>query len=586
MPTVKYNHSDLKKIQARFGINYSSKVLENIGDIGCSVEDNNEEEIEIEIFPDRADLLSPGTLCHASRTFLHGQKSNPELSIEPSGITVDVETSLQKIRPIIYAAVVRNVETGEDEEEINNFIQTIMEHQEKLHFSLGKRRSKASIGVHDLSEIKPNFRVTTENKKFKFTPLAMKEEMSIEEILTLHPKGIEYAHLLKDMEKYPLIFDSNNSVLSFPPIINGDHTTVKKTTKDFFIDVTGWDKRACECSLLLVCLELSSRGGKIESVEINDCNNQKIITPNGEGITHELTQRLLETMLGKQFTDEELNNAITRMGGTFIGKFDAPTNSKEKSNRMGDIIKNDTILKIKMPRWRFDILHPIDLVEEIAIGHGYEDLGTDVPKTPLSGGPLKTSNFTRRMTVCLQGLGLQQITSLTLSNPDDQFKNVRWNETEIATTLENPITVDHTLLRTNLLPGLMRLLSANKHNELPQKIYELGDVVRNNQNKSHASWLIASASGGFSEGRGILQAIMRDMALEKFNINYELKETKENHGPWLYGRGAEIFVSGIKVGEIGEIDPIISNNFELNVPIHGAELYLDKLNEVVQDPIH
>ena len=55
-----------------------------------------------------------------------------------------------------------------------------------------------------------------------------------------------------------------------------------------------------------------------------------------------------------------------------------------------------------MPRWRFDILHPIDLVEEIAIGHGYEDLGSDIPKTPLSGSQLKSSNFTRRLTNCLQ----------------------------------------------------------------------------------------------------------------------------------------------------------------------------------------
>ena len=108
------------------------------------------------------------------------------------------------------------------------------------------------------------------------------------------------------MNRFPMIIDQNNSVLSFPPIINGNHTTVKNSTKDFFIDVTGWDPRACECSLLLVCLELASRGGKIESVEINDCNNQKIITPNGSPIKHELTNRLLESMLGKKFTEEEL----------------------------------------------------------------------------------------------------------------------------------------------------------------------------------------------------------------------------------------------------------------------------------------
>lgn len=586
MPTVKFNHSDLRKIQSKFGIKYSREILDSFGDIGCSVESNDDEEIEIEIFPDRADLLSPGTLCHASRTFLHGQKSNPNLEIKPSGITIDVDPSLKDIRPVIYGAIVRNVDIGDNEDDRNEFIQTIMDHQEKLHFSLGKRRSKASIGVHDLSKINPNFKVITKNKDFQFTPLAMNNKMKIEEILSQHPKGIDYAHLLENYEKFPLIIDSNNSILSFPPIINGDHTTVNTTTKDFFIDVTGWDKRACECSLLLVCLELSSRGGIVESVEINDCDNNLITTPNGKPIVHQLTERLLESMLGKKFSDDELEFAINRMGGKFLGRHKAPEDSKDSSSKMGDIIKNDIILKLEMPRWRFDILHPIDLVEEIAIGHGYEDLGKDIPKTPLSGNALKSSNFTRRMNTCLQGLGLQQITSLTLSNQKDQFEFVRWHEEHIATILENPITVDHTLLRTNLLPGLIRLLSANKHNELPQKVYELGHVVRNNHNNTHASWLIASASGGFSEGRGILQAIMRDMALDKFNIAYKLKEITGNHGPWLKGRGAEIIISEVKVGEIGELDPRVSNKFELNVPIHGAELYLDKLKEIVQDPVH
>jgi phenylalanyl-tRNA synthetase beta chain len=586
MPTVKFNHKDLAKIQARFGIAYSNKLIDTIGDIGCSVEENNTEEIEIEIFPDRADLLSPGTLAHASRAFIHKDKSNPKLSIKPSGYSLNVNPSLKNVRPIIYAAVVRNVDTGNNADENNEFIQTIMDHQEKLHFSLGKRRSKASIGVHDLSELKPNFEVITVKENYKFIPLAMNEEMTMKEILTSHPKGIDYAHLLENMTEYPVIVDGNNSVLSFPPIINGNHTTVNKSTKDFFIDVTGWDSRACECCLLLVCLELASRGGKIESVDINDCNDNKITTPNGNPVVHNLTLRLLETMLGKKFSDEELKNAINRMGGNFLEKTKAPANSPKSGNKMNDVLEGDTILKFEMPRWRFDILHPIDLVEEIAIGHGYEDLGKDVPKTPLPGAALKSSNFIRRMTTCLQGLGLQQITSLTLSNENDQFHNVRWNESDIATTLANPITVDHTLLRTNLLPGLLRLLSANKHNELPQRVYELGEVVRNNSNETHAAWLIASPMGGFAEGRGMLQAIMRDMALDKFNVEYGLKETSSNHGPWLKGRGAEIFVSNTKIGEIGEIDPQISRNFELNVPMHGVELYIDVLRKLVQDPVH
>ena len=73
--------------------------------------------------------------------------------------------------------------------------------------------------------------------------------MAINDILIKHPKGIDYAHLLDGFDKFPVIIDSEDNILSFPPIINGDHTTVTSQTKDFFIDVTGWDQRACEASL-------------------------------------------------------------------------------------------------------------------------------------------------------------------------------------------------------------------------------------------------------------------------------------------------------------------------------------------------
>ena len=123
-----------------------------------------------------------------------------------------------------------------------------------------------------------------------------------------------------------------------------------------------------------------------------------------------------------------------------------------------------------MPRWRFDILHPVDLVEDIAIGHGYEDLGHDIPRSPMTAKPRSDANLLRRVGNSMQGLGMMQIQSLTLSNDDDQFNLVRWESVGEVTRITNPITIDHTLLRQYLLPGLLRLLSANRHHDLP-KVY-------------------------------------------------------------------------------------------------------------------
>jgi phenylalanyl-tRNA synthetase beta chain len=233
--------------------------------IGCVVEECDDNTVEIEVFPDRPDLLSAETMAYATRTFLHGADAEPKLPVKAGSITMTVDPSLENVRPIIYGAVVRDVNTGHTSEARSKFIQGLMDHQEKLHFALGRGRRRSSIGVHDLSKLKPPFRVITVDSKYKFIPLAMDNDMTISDILSEHPKGIDYAHLLDGFEKFPVILDASGDVLSFPPIINGAHTTVTEETTDFFIDVTGWDKKACESSLLLVCLSMAVRGGTIES---------------------------------------------------------------------------------------------------------------------------------------------------------------------------------------------------------------------------------------------------------------------------------------------------------------------------------
>ena len=182
--------------------------------------------------------------------------------------------------------------------------------------------------MHDLARLAPPFHVKTVGEKHAFVPLAREESMTIADILTQHPKGVEYAGLLADMTSYPLIVDADDAVLSFPPIINGDHTTVTHDTRDFFIDVTGWDERACEASLMLVCLQLIQWGGQVESVEITTCEGDRIVSPIGTGKTHVVPEELVQNLLGRAFTDDELQVAVQRMGGRFEGRQPAPNDAR------------------------------------------------------------------------------------------------------------------------------------------------------------------------------------------------------------------------------------------------------------------
>ena len=582
MPTISVEQSLLKALLAKHGLTHDIAQMDlQLPLLGTDIDVCDDSNLTIEIFPDRPDLLSGETLARAMRNFLHGCKSEPGLDVKKGSITLSVDAELEHIRPIILGAVVRGVPLQKNEEQQDAFIKALMDHQEKLHFALGRGRKRASIGVHDLAQIKPPFRVKAVTGGTSFAPLGMEGELTIGEILTTHPKGVDYAHLLKDFSHYPIIVDSDDEVLSFPPIINGKQTTVSSSTTDFFIDVTGWDRRACESSLMLVALQLVERGGILESVEVETYDGKTEHHPISEPLEHQVTQRLLDGLLGRALSDSEIDSAINRMGGQYRGRQPAKHFTSKNSKKMSDILEGDSILTFAMPRWRFDILHPIDLVEDVAIGHGYEDLGSDVPKAPLTAIPRRDAHILRRIRESLQGLGLMQIQSLTLSNDHDQFDAMRWPPMGEVTRITNPITIEHTLLRQYLLPGLFRLMASNRHHELPQAVYELGTVVRNHSNSERFAFLIAEQNGGFSAIRGRIQALLRDLG----STEYSIEPLSGKMGPWLAGRGAKVVIDGVHVGCFGEMDPAVSAQYELRVPLNGAEFDIEALTSVLPDPV-
>lgn len=583
MPTLKFNHSILKFIQDKNGIKYNPEEwVEKMPSIGCVVEGNDESGIEIEIFPDRTDLLSHETISRAARAFLNSAEYSPDFQILEGELSLTVDPSLENIRPIILGAVVRGVDNGSNSEQRNEFIQSLMEHQEKLHLTLGRKRKFASIGVHDLSELKPPFNVISVDKNHTFVPLAEKKEMTIEEILKSHPKGKEYADLMANMDKYPIIIDSRNKVLSFPPIINGDHTTVTENTTDFFIDVTGWDERSCEACLLLICLSLAERGGVVESIQIKNWNGEISNIPRGDSKIHKVPERLISKILGIELDKSEIANAIKKMGGRLIDSRTV-TDGPDKAEKWADCVVGEKEHLIAMPRWRNDIMHPVDIVEDIAIGYGYDNLPEQLSTVHLDAIPLPSSNLRRRISASLCALGLQETQSLTLSNNRDQFHKIRWPEVGKCTVISNPITQDHTMLRQYILPSLLNLLSANRHHELPQKVHELGTVVRDSHNTNRVAWACAEVGGGFSAAKGIASALLRDLGADLTQLRWT--PINEEEGPWIKGRSAKITLNDVELGQIGEIDPNVSFQFGLRVPIQAGEFDVHALGQVIPDPV-
>ena len=551
-------------------------------ELGCPVDSNSEESIEVEVFPDRPDLLSHETIARASRTFLSASEVGVGLPVSQGEIKLSVASELEDVRPIVMGAVVRGVDTGSNPEEREDFIQSLMDHQEKLHMTLGRRRKFASIGVHDLSSLKPPFKVTTVPSNFSFIPLACSEEMTIERILEEHPKGAEYSHLMEGMDRFPVILDSEDRVLSFPPIINGSHTTVNASTEDFFIDVTGWDIRACESCLLLVCLSMSERGGIVENIELSGSNGEAVRVPNGDARKHRVPESLIRKILGLELDSGELSRAISKMGGK-LERSQTVTDGPNERGRWTDCVVGEIEHIISMPRWRSDIMHPVDVVEDIAIGFGFENLPEILSKTHLDAIPLVSSNLDRRFGESMRACGLQEVQSLTLSNERDQFEIVRWPQEQGMALISNPITSEHTVLRQYILPSLLRLLAANRHHELPQRVYELGTVVKGFRNCKKGAWTCAEVGSGFTASKGIAQALLRDLGAGYEDVKFA--PTEPGHGPWITGRGSHILIKGKRIGEFGEIAPEVSGGFGIKSPIQAGEIDMEEVGSLIPDPV-
>lgn len=393
MPVITLYYDDLEELS---GIDKDT-VIQRIPMMGCDIERIGEDHVDIEFFPNRPDLYSTEGVARALRGFLGIETGIRVFDVSPSGIQITRDEEIEKIRPYLACAVIRGMRFN------SRSIESLMALQESLHWALGRNRKKVSIGVHDLARIKPPFRYMAQSPDFKFTPLDFKEPMTMKEILEKHPKGIKFSNILEKFDKYPLILDAKDNVLSFPPIINGELTRVTEDTTDLFIEVTGLDP-AVSVALNIVVSSLAERGCIIESVDIGD----EIQTPVLEPRIVKLKQKEVEELLGFKLADDEIIHCL------------------EKMRYGARILKN--AIEVSIPAYRADILHSWDLIEDIAIGYGFDNIKPELPATSTIGKAHEISKLRIAIREIMVGLGYFEVMPFTLTNERLQFEMMRRNE--------------------------------------------------------------------------------------------------------------------------------------------------------------
>lgn len=114
-------------------------------------------------------------------------------------------------------------------------------------------------------------------------------------------------------------------------------------------------------------------------------------------------------------------------------------------------------IRTEIPAYRSDIIHQIDLVEDIAIGHGYERISPRLPQSMTMGELRDVEKFCMKLRRILAGYGFHEVTTLTLSNEREQFGMMELEPAERA-TIANPLTEELTSARVSLLPWSSRYL--------------------------------------------------------------------------------------------------------------------------------
>lgn len=504
------------------------------------------EVVRMELLPARPDMFDVGGLARAIRGYLGLEVGMPRYPLQPSNMLVKVDKSVKGVRPCIACAVARGMKLDYET------IKAVMKMQENLHWALGRDRRKASIGVYDLSSLRPNFVYTAYAKReMKFVPLGgmpggSTEPTTLENILERHPKGMAYKHLLEDYQVYPILIDSADQVLSMPPIINSEETRAGIETEDLFVDVTGHDRTSVERTLNVFVCSLAELGARIETVRIAD-TTEELLTPNLESRESILVSEHASSLIGIDIPPDDCVRLLKKM------RFDAFT-SEEK-------------IHVSIPPFRTDIMHEYDLIEDIAIAYGYHNIEPALIPTMTIGAQRPLERTSARLRNCMLGLGFLEVVTTLLSNPQKNYGLLQREDDNRAPKIENPSTVEHTILRTHLISGLLEMFKINRTRKMPQKTFELGDVSLIEEkgetgtvDRRILAGAIMDPKTGFSEIKSCVAAVMRETGRD-----FDLRP--ENDPSFIKARCAGIYLKDSKIGILGEIHPQVLENFEIVQPV-------------------
>jgi phenylalanyl-tRNA synthetase beta chain len=562
VPTIDVDYADFEQL---LGIELAED-LDRINDILAFVKG------EVKVFDEREGVMSveikdtnrPDTwniegLVRALRGFLGLEEGLREYSVGKQATEVHVDQRLKKIRPYIGCSIVKNLRLSD------RMIRGFMHTQDKLDQTYGRNRRRTSIGLYNLDLIKLPLRYTVARPDdVSFVPLGFAEEMTLREMLVKHPKGLEYGHIVSKNDVYPVLLDSEGKPLSFPPVINSDDLgRITEDTRNVLVEVTGTANEAVLNTLKIVTLSLIDRGGKAFTARIHYPHFKlDVTTPSFETTTMDIDVAYANSILGLPLTCRQTARLLRKAGYEPEG-----------------IRKN--AVKVRIPCYRVDVMHPVDVVEDVAISYDYNRIRPLWREMATRGSVKAEQSLIDVATELMVGLGFQEVLTYTLTNPENLFKKMNC-KTQRMVEVSNPKVATFTCLRNWLLPSLLEFVSNNLHVECPQKVFELGRVTlldakreTRTRDEDRLAAVTYHANASFSEAKSVLDAFFTNFGLE-----WRIERTE--HPSFIDGRTGRVVVNEEDVGVLGEIHPEVLEEWKLENPVAAFELNMERILGIKQ----
>ncbi|MFC7072412.1 phenylalanine--tRNA ligase subunit beta [Halovenus rubra] len=588
MPVINVDADELRRLTGQENKS-EEELLDDVFELGIEYEGETEEgDLKLEFEPDRLDWLSVEGMARSLRYHYGEDRGLDVLSMNDPEWTIEVDNTPEE-RPYVTGAVVRGVDLSD------GVLDSLIQLQEKLHATMGRGRAKGAIGVHDLTMLKgapltdgaeKSIRYTSMSPDERFVPLESNEEMTPQTVIEEHHMGSEYADLVSGMDQYPAIYD-DIGLFSFPPVINGQRTEVTAESRDLFIEMTGTDQWTIDRMLNIVCYALSARGGHLEGVRVSYSDDApgeyagaQVERPDFSTKIKTVSHDRIETTLGVGLDRETVVDCLERTGLAQTVKEDDETGAVE--------------YEVEVPPYRVDVLHPVDIIDDIGRAYGFNELEPRYPDVATVGKRHERSRLEDAVRETLVGLGFEDLLNFYMTNEAENYErmNLTVPSTDDASAESNenavvgddePVTIletyseEYTIMRTWALPSIMQVLESNTHRAYPQHLAEVGlaMTVDESENTNVAEYrtvalAMADTEVSYEDIRGRLQALTR-----QFDATLETPPT--DHPSFISGRCAELVINGTAVGVVGEIHPGVIVDHDIEVPIVAAEFRLDAL---------